>query len=303
MAKKREVIVIVIIAVFFMAAIGFMGMMFVGVFSQQGEFNLTGLGGNVGVVEVNGVIDEPSGRKVIKLLDKWTDNNSIKAVIIHINSPGGGVAISQEIYNAINRTSEQKPVVASMASVAASGGYYIACGADRIVANPGTITGSIGVIFEFYNLQGLMQKVGVSMETVKSGELKDVGSFARKMTKKEELMLRSVVMDTYEQFVEVVAKGRGKNVEDIYPLADGSIYTGLQAYNLGLVDTIGDFNEAVNIAANLAHIEGKPKIVRQSERKKISIFDLIGNISKISKVFNQNIEYPFTKPQLLYLYQ
>ncbi|HKK21815.1 MAG TPA: S49 family peptidase, partial [candidate division Zixibacteria bacterium] len=135
---------------------------------------------------------------------------------------------------------------------------------------------------------------------VKSGELKDVGTYSRPMTEEEGLMLRSVVMDTYEQFVQVVADGRGKSPEDIYPLADGSVYTGLQAYNLGLVDTLGGLKEAVDLAANLAGMTGEPKLVRQSDRKKVSIFDLLGNVSN---VVNTSIDKSMSGPQLMFLYR
>jgi protease-4 len=187
-----------------------------------------------------------------------------------------------------------------MASVAASGGYYIACAADRIVANPGTLTGSIGVIFEFHTFQKLVQKIGIGTETVKSGEFKDVGSYSRPMTKKEELMLRSVVMDTYEQFVQAISEGRGMEPDEIYPLADGSIFTGLQAYNLGLVDTLGGLKEAVEIAADLAEIEGEPKVVRFPKKKRFKIFDLV---EQFLGNFDGIVTDDFTGPQLLYLYQ
>ncbi|UCD63378.1 MAG: signal peptide peptidase SppA [Candidatus Zixiibacteriota bacterium] len=300
MAKKRDIIIGAIIVVVLVGAFVFFGIMFIGFMSPDADFEITGFGGNVGIVEVFGVIDEPTGRKAIRYLDKWAESGSIEAIVVHVNSPGGGAAISQEIYDAIGRAREKKPVVTAMASVAASGGYYIACASDRIVANPGTLTGSIGVIFQFHTFEGLMDKIGIGTETVKSGELKDVGTYAREMTEKEELMLRSVVMDTYEQFVRVVADGRGKEVEEIYPLADGSIYTGLQALNLGLIDTLGGFNEALEIAADLAEMDGKPKPVRPYERKKITIFDLLGSIGK---VLSQPVESGLTGPQLLYLYR
>lgn len=300
MAKKRDIIIGVIIVAVFIGAIGFFGMMFVGLMAQDGDFEISGLGGNIGIVEVYGVMDESLGRTAIENIERWTDNNSIKAIVIHINSGGGGAAISQEMYDAILRARDEKPVVTSMASVAASGGYYIACATDRIIANPGTLTGSIGVIFQYHTFEGLMQKVGVGTETVKSGELKDVGSYSRPMAEKEELMLRSIVMDTYEQFVSVVAEGRGKDVEEVYPLADGSLYTGLQAYNLGLVDTLGGLYEAVEIAAELAGLEGEPKIVRRYERKKITFFDLLGNVSQI---LSKPIENRIYGPQLLFSYE
>lgn len=300
MAKKRDIIIGAIIVVVLLVAVTFFGVMFIGLMSPDADFEISGLGGNVGIVEVFGVIDETSGRRAIRYIDKWAESNSIEAIVMHVNSPGGGAAISQEVYDAVIRASKKKPVVTAMASVAASGGYYIACASDRIVANPGTLTGSIGVIFQFYTFGELMDKVGINTETVKSGELKDVGSYSREMTEKEELMLRSVVMDTYEQFVRVVAEGRGKDIEEIYPLADGSIYTGLQAYNLGLVDDLGGFEEALQIAKDLAKMDGEPKPVRPYERKKITVFDLLGNFSR---VLSAPVERTLSGPQLMYLYQ
>lgn len=300
MAKRRDVIVGVIIAAVFVVALGFFGLILIGLLTEEGDVEFAGWGGNVGVVEMFGIITESSGRPVVKQIDKWADNKSIKAIVLHINSPGGGVAISQEIYSAVKRAKEQKPVVAAMASVAASGGYYIACAADRIVANPGTITGSIGVILEFHTFKKLMDKLGIGTETVKSGKLKDVGTYSRSMTKKEELMLRSVVMDSYEQFVEAVSEGRGMEKDEMYPLADGSIFTGLQAYNHGLIDTLGGLKEAVDLAAKLADIEGKPKIVRPYKKKRLPIFDLLG---RLLENLNITVADELSGPQLLYLYQ
>ena len=239
MANRRDITIAIVIAVVSVVTIGFFGLMLIGFLSTSDGVSFAGFDGNVGVVDVYGVLNENSGRPVIRQLNKWTNNKSIEAVVLHVNSPGGEVAISQEIYDAVSRLKSEKPVVVAMAAVAASGGYYIACGADRIIANQGTLTGSIGVILQFHTFEDLMDKVGISTETVKSGEFKDIGSYDREMTKKEELMLRSVVMDTYEQFVEAITEGRGKEKDEVYRLADGSLFTGLQAYNLGLVDTLG----------------------------------------------------------------
>jgi protease-4 len=300
MAKRRDIVIGIIIVCVFLFAIGFMGLMFIGLLTEDSNLTLTSLGGNIGVVEVFGIIDEPNGRFAIEQLDKWAESNSIDALVVHVDSPGGGVAISQEIYDAINRARLEKPVVVSMASVAASGGYYIACAADRVIANPGTITGSIGVIFQFHTAGELMKKVGIATETVKSGELKDVGDYSRSMTSKEELMLKSVVMDSYEQFVQVVAEGRGMDVEEIYPLADGSIYTGLQAFNLGLVDTLGGLNEAVQIAADLAEMDDEPKLVRSYKTEKITIFDLM---NKFTNLLDKAVEKNISGPELMYIYK
>ncbi|MFQ6009058.1 MAG: signal peptide peptidase SppA [Candidatus Zixiibacteriota bacterium] len=300
MAKRRDIVVGVIIAVTFIMAVGFFGLMFISLLTGEGDLDFAGFGGNVGLVEMFGAITETSGRTVIKQIDNFADNKSIKAIIVHINSPGGEVAISQEVYSAINRAREKKPVVAAMASVAASGGYYIACAADRIVANPGTLTGSIGVIFQFHTFQKLMDKLGIGTETVKSGEFKDVGSYSRSMTKKEELMLRAVIMDAYQQFVQAVSEGRGMEIDDIYPLADGSIFTGQQAYSHGLVDTLGGLQDAIDLAAELAEIEGKPKIVRYPKRKQWRFFDLL---TQLLDNLNGSVTDELTGPQLMYLYQ
>lgn len=301
MAKKRDVIIALIIGGAFVVTFGFFGLMVIGIMSGGPGYDFSGSGGNIGVVEMFGVIDEGSGRPVIRQLEKWGESNSIKGIVVHVNSPGGGVAISQEIYDAILRVRDEdkKPVVVSMASVAASGGYYIACAADRIVANPGTVTGSIGVIFQYHTAKGLLDKFGIKTETVKSGELKDVGSYSKNATEKERLMLRSVVMDTYEQFVGVVAEGRGKEREEIYPLADGSIYTGLQAQNLGLVDELGGLKEAVQLAADLADITD-PKIVRPYKRDKIGLFDLLNGL--VGSV-TAKVENSMAGPRLMYLCQ
>jgi len=300
MARKRDVIIAVIIGFSFLVAMGLVGLMFIGLMSGDRDFAFTGLGGDIGVVEVFGLIDENSGRKWIRQIDRWAEKGSIEAIVIHINSGGGGVAISQEIYDAIRRAREKKPVVAALASVAASGGYYIACGADRVIANPGTLTGSIGVIVSFHTAQDLLDKIGLGTETVKSGELKDVFTYSRPMSKNEELMLRTVVMDTYEQFIEVIAEGRGMEKDDVYAFADGSVFTGLQAYDYGLIDTIGGLKEAVDLAADLAGLEGEPEVVRPYERKDVSLFDLMGNLlGQVTRV----VENDLSGPQLMYLYK
>jgi len=300
LARTRDIVVAVIIGGSFLVAIIFFALIVAGLLSTGDGFEIAGFGGNVGVVELSGALTEASGRPVIDDLDRWKDRNSIDAVVIHINSPGGEVAISQEIYDAVQRLKQEKPVVVSMAAVAASGGYYVACAADRIVADPGTLTGSIGVIFQFHTFKDLMDKVGIGTETVKSGELKDVGSYSKKMTRKEALMLRSVVMDTYEQFVEAVAEGRGKDPGDVRRLADGSVFTGLQAYNFGLVDTLGGLYEAVQIAADMAGLEGKPHVIYPHRQKKVGLFDLI---SSFFHGLSGRVEKAFEGPRLLYLYQ
>lgn len=301
MARRRDVIIGVIIAASAFVALAMFGLMMAAVATSGGGFNFGDLAGSdVGVVEVFGVIDDDMAHQTIKDLERFQENGSIEAIVVHVNSPGGGVAPSQEIYDAILRAREDKPVVVAMASVAASGGYYIACAGDMIVANPGSLTGSIGVIFQFTNFGGLMDKVGVSLETVKSGELKDVGSPDRPLTEKERAMLQSVVMDTYEQFVNVVAENRDLEKEKIYEIANGSVFTGLQAKGLGLVDTLGGLHEAAALASEMANGNGEPNLVRPVHRDQVTIFDLLGQT--LSKV-NSQLDNRLPGPRLLYLYQ
>ena len=276
----------------------FFALMFFGAFASEGGLSFGSLGSKIAVIDINGTISE--SEPIVKQLKKWGNSASIKAIVLHINSPGGAVAPSQEIYDEVLRVreDESKIVIASMSSVAASGAYYISCGAEKIMADPGTLTGSIGVILEFYTAGKLMEKIGIEMEKVKSGELKDVGSFDRKLTDKERTMLSAVVMDTYAQFVDVVSEGRGLDKEKVQKLADGSIFTGRQAAGLGLVDTLGSFEDAIRYAANLAGIEGEPTIVRE-EKPKPGILDLIG--STLNRV-KEATDLDYSGPRVMYLY-
>jgi len=300
MARKRDVIVAVVIAVAFLFVIAMFALMFIGLAeSGGGDFQFAGLGGDVGVVEVFGLIDEYSARRAIREIDDFADG-SVSAIVVHISSPGGGVAPSQEVYDAIGRAREEKPVVASMGSVAASGGLYIACAADRIVANPGTLTGSIGVIFQYHTAEGFLDKIGVETETVKSGQLKDVGSYSRRMTEDEQQMLQSVVNDTYEQFLEAVAEGRGRTTSEIKPYADGALFTGHQALNYGLVDELGGLHDAVNLAGDLADLDGDLTVVRPYRRDRSNVFDLLGGLAQD---LSGEVKSKLAGPELMYLYR
>ena len=227
----------------------------------------------VAVVKIEGIILDPDD--VIDQLKKYSKDSSVKAIILRINSPGGAVVPSQEIYEEINkiRNKTGQKIVVSMGIVAASGGYYIASAADKIIANPGTLTGSIGVIMEFASAGELMKKIGIKDETVAVGKRKDVGNFMRTMTPDEREYLQNVLHDVHSQFVDAVAAGRKMKTQDVWALADGSVYTGIQAKALGLVDDIGDLDDAVKVAGKLANIQGEPKVV--TEEKKTSILDLI----------------------------
>lgn len=236
---------------------------------------LGGRGEQVALIHVEGAITSSRGagagaarsERIVSLLRTAEKDRSIRAVVLRINSPGGSAAASQEIGEAVKRLRKAgKPVVASMGDVAASGGYWIAANTDRIVANPGTVTGSIGVIFQVFNAQGLGDKVGVRSEVFKSGEHKDIGSPARAVTETERAILQGMVTDIYGQFVEVVAEGRNLPVERVRRLADGRIFTGRQARDAGLVDELGGLEDAVRLAGRMANVEGDPT-VRELDRR------------------------------------
>ncbi|MGB8656541.1 MAG: signal peptide peptidase SppA [Candidatus Zixiibacteriota bacterium] len=272
MAKRSDVVIAVVIVVSFLVIVFLMLSAFMG-FSSQGAGLWTGLGKKVAIVEVHGVIQNSSD--VIRQLREYAQDSSVPAVVLDIDSPGGGAAPSQEIYEEINKLKAKgKKVVASMSTLGASGGYYIACAADTIVANPATLTGSIGVIFEFPVAEELLRKIGVKFEVVKKGEVKDVGSYAKPMTEKERASLQSIVDDTYDQFVNAVAAGRRIDKQDVLKIANGSIFTGRQAKRLGLVDELGDLQDAIKIAGEMVGIKEFPKTIKEI-RRKITWFDLL----------------------------
>jgi protease IV len=234
----------------------------------------------VALVKVEGVL--VTSTPIVEELRNYAEDPSIKAIIIRIDSPGGGVVVSQEIFNAVqNAKKEGKKVVVSMGTVAASGGYYVAAAADRIVANPGTLTGSIGVIMQFAVIEKLLDKIGVKGQVIKAGEYKDVGSPFRDMTPQEKKLLQSVLDDVHNQFIEAVIKGRNEalaegrklSAEEVRAIADGRIFTGRQAYELRLVDELGDLSDSIRIAGSLAGIKGKPQVIEK--KKKIPFLEYL----------------------------
>ncbi len=231
----------------------------VAVSSFVGQPTTLVIGDKVGVIEIDGVI--AGSKKVIEQIHTFRDNDSVKAIVLRVNSPGGGVGPSQEIHDEILAVDKVKPVVVSMGSVAASGGYYVSAAAREIVANPGTITGSIGVIMEFANFRELLDKIGLSSVVVKSGEYKDIGSPTREMSDKERQILQELIDDVHRQFVTSVATGRELDEEAVKTIADGRIFSGRKAMELGLVDRMGNLEVAIRRAAELAGIEDEPKVV------------------------------------------
>lgn len=227
----------------------------------------------VALIRVEGVILD--AQQTVGDLKKYAESPTVKAIVLRIDSPGGGVVPSQEIYDEVKRirSKHNKAVVASMGSVAASGGYYIAAATDRIMANPGTLTGSIGVIMELANFEGLLKKIGVESVVVKSGEHKDIGSPFRKMKEDDRLILQAVMDDVHSQFIEAVAEGRSLDVREVRTLADGRVFTGRQAKAAKLVDELGDLEDAIKLAAEMGGIEGEPKVVEP--RRRFSVRELL----------------------------
>ena len=229
-------------------------------------------GSRVAIVELEGMILDVED--LVRELKGHRDNPGVKAVVLRINSPGGVVGPTQELHQALMRVREAgKPVVASLGSVAASGGYYAAVAADRIYANPGTLTGSIGVIMQMANVENLFKKVGVDYIVVKAGQYKDIGNFSRPMTLEERRVLQGLLDSVHGQFIDAVAEGRKLDRDTVVKFADGRVFSGVQARDLRMVDSLGSLEDAVNEAAKLAGLSVPPSVIRPSKR--FSIFDLV----------------------------
>jgi len=228
----------------------------------------------IGLVTIEGTIAD--AREPVRQLKWLEDNDLVRAILVRVDSPGGGVTPSHEIYAELVRIRDEgTPVVVSMGTLAASGGYYISCPADVIVANPGTLTGSIGVIMEFPVLKEMMEKLGLGVEVIKSREHKDIGSPFRDMTERERELLREVVVDVYDQFVGIVSAERGLPEASVREIADGRIFTGSKALEYGLVDTIGTFEDAKRIAADLGDIKGDPRIIKPRRRVRSWLYEFL----------------------------
>jgi protease-4 len=250
--------------IFFLLVLFFIGQ-YIG---RPGRFTF---GDKIAIVEIKGVITQSSG--IIEEINQYQEDEGVKAIILRIDSPGGGVGPAQEIHREILKVKSKKKVVTSMGSVAASGGYYIACASDLIIANPGTITGSIGVLMEFTNIEELFKKIGIKGVVLKSGEHKDIGSPFREMTPEEKRIIQEVIDNVHRQFVQAVAEGRKMDREKVMQIADGRILTGEQAKQIGLVDQIGNLQDAIDIVAKMVGIEGKPNILYPKRR--FSLWELL----------------------------
>ncbi|MBL8167466.1 MAG: signal peptide peptidase SppA [Acidobacteria bacterium] len=256
------------------------------------EDTFSGSGDRIAVIPVEGVIDDAMAKSINRYLKQYGEDNRVKAIVLRVDSPGGGVSASQEIYREVKRLKDEKKktIVVSMASVAASGGYYIACPADKIFANPGTVTGSIGVIAEWLNYKDLAEWAKVKPVVFKSGEFKDTGSPTRELTEREKEYFQGMINELYGQFVQAVTdgrKGRGSegnelNEERVKLLADGRVYTGESARKYGLIDEIGNYQDALKATAKMIGVKGEPQLVTPPKpREGVSILDLLLGASKI----------------------
>lgn len=256
-----------------------------------------GSGDKIAEIELRGII--VGSENIVRQIKKYREDRGIRAILLHVETPGGGVAASQEIYEELKKTRDGgKPVVVSMGAVAASGGYYVSCGASRIVANPGTLTGSIGVISQFMRYDSLMRKIGVGVTTIKSGKLKDAGNPFREMTDQDRAYFQDMMDEVHRQFIAVVEKERKLDHDSVVAIADGRAFTGERARAMRLVDTLGTYEDAIAIAARLGGIKGEPAIVKE-RRETLSLFDLVFGKSQMADLLDLKSEL-FDQPVLQY---
>ena len=276
--------------------------MFLVIGSVGKDLPVTGEG--IGVVEIVGPIMD--SRETVDQIRKYQRNDNIKAILLRIDSPGGAIAPSQEIYHAVLKARKDKKVVASMGSVAASGGYYIACAADRIFANAGTVTGSIGVITQLTNFTDLAEMAKVDVITIKSGQYKDVGNAFREFEEKDRQFFEQMVLNIYEQFVKDVSEARGMKLDDVRAVADGRVFTGLQALELGLVDELGTLYDSAEYLAGEVGLDKKdPNLIYPPEEEGDLLQQLVegtvqgvatGVSSGVRKMSAPMIEYRYVGP-------
>ena len=253
--------------------------------------------GEIALVRIQGMLMD--SQNIVRQLSDYRHNPGVRGILLRIDSPGGAVAPAQEIYSEIMKLrADHKTVYASMGTVAASGGYYIACAADYVLANPGTLTGSIAAVMVFSNIEELTNKIGVKPVIIKSGKYKDVGSPLRAMNPEERKLLQNVVDDVHQQFVQAVAKGRGLSVSEVKEIADGRIMTGQQALKLKLIDEIGGLEKTLELLAKKIGVEGRPKVIE--EKEKTPFFDWLLQSSLSSRLVETLI--PASLPRLQYIW-
>ncbi|SDN90724.1 protease-4 [Desulfonauticus submarinus] len=248
----------------------------------------------IGVVYVEGVINNPI--PITRWINKLTQRKDIKAILVRINSPGGVVGPSQEIYEALKQARKKKPVIASMGAVAASGGYYVALGAQKIIANPGTLTASIGVKASLTNFKGLLDKLGIKEETITSGKLKNAGTPFRPLTPEEKQYFQELVQDLHSQFVQAVIENRHLPLEKVQKLADGRAMTGVQALKAGLIDDLGGFDHALNLIKKMLKLSSKPILIEGPPKKQPLLSRILG-------LENFKLNYQIVGPRWIFSYE
>jgi protease IV len=265
---------------FFLFVLAVFSLVYLTLHAGTGDAGLGSFGDRIGVVDLDGVILSP--QPVVGQLKKFGDDSSIKAIILHVNSPGGGVAASEEIYREVKRLREEKKkrVVVSIETVGASGAYYVASASDKIYADQGSIVGSIGVIAEWMNYGDLLKWAKLKNVVLKTGEFKDTGNPARDLTPSEQAYMQALIDNMFGQFVKAVADGRGKKFEDVKAIANGKVWTGEQALSMKLIDGVGDFETAVADTAKSVGIKGEPTLVRPDRDRKTLMDLLMGDVSQ-----------------------
>ncbi len=274
MNRRSVWLLAIVFGGFFLLFLIFVGVAFAALRGQERTEGPTG-GPKLGVVVLKGVIGAKGGiegRREAEQIYDFARDDEIKGIVVRVDSPGGAVAPSQELNEEIRRAEKKKKVVCSMGNLAASGGYYVSVACDEIVADPGTLTGSIGVISQLFAVPDLLSAAKVQETTLKTGALKDAGSPFRPITDQDKAYLNGLIHDIYQQFVAAVAAGRHKKVADILPLADGRVYTGEEAQKLGLIDKIGNFRTAVDELMRLSKLHGEPQLVYPVKRNRFLDF-------------------------------
>jgi len=259
------------------------------------ESSFGGFGDRIGVVDLDGVILSPE--PVVGELKKFDDDSSIKAIILHVNSPGGGVAASEEIYREVKRIHDEKKkrIVVSIETVGASGAYYVSSASNKIYADSGSVVGSIGVIAEWVNYGDLLKWAKLKSVVLKTGEFKDTGNPARDLTPAEQAYMQSLIDNMFGQFVQAVADGRGMKFDDVKAIANGKVWTGAQALDMTLIDNVGDFQTAVKDTAKAVGISGEPTLVRPDRDRKTLLDLMTGDISQylpnVEKMMEQHVGF------------
>jgi protease-4 len=264
---------LLILAGIFLLFWGGVSLLFTAAVSRGDSTEIFSKKNGIGVVELKGLIVSPE--ETIETLTAFRKKENVKAIVLRIDSPGGAVGASQEIFTEVQRTNEVKPVIASLGSIGASGGYYAALGAEEIIASPGTLTGSVGVIIKFSNFKELFDKIGYKSEVIKSGLMKDIGAPDRAMTEAERELVQKLIDNVHAQFIQAVAQQRRLPEERVRELADGRVFSGEQALENGLIDRLGNYTDAVRLAASLSGLdEEEPHLIYQEE-KRYSLFRLL----------------------------